>query len=112
MTMNPDELADSAADLLDAAAHHIETYGHGKGRFVDALGRTCALGAITHQGEGMGTYVRRRAVGALRETITHQETTIPWAKGIAEWNDSPDTTADDVITTMQKTAIHLREKVQ
>lgn len=108
----PAELAEPTADLLDAAAARLAEHGHCKGVTRELDGRSCALGAIQTVGWRWNMFVTRNAVKSLYNTLTSFSDAEDEAYSIATWNDHPDTTADDVITTMQKAAIGLREKVQ
>jgi hypothetical protein len=106
------------ADILDEAANVIERNGHHKGDYyTDEGGRApaacpvCTYGAIhvAAFGEPVPTLDTIDADGdaateAIRSLRRHLNTT-----ALGAWNDAPDRTAEQVITTLRSAAQAERE---
>lgn len=109
------------ADHLDAAADYIERHGWTQRHMVAGDGSVCAIGALGMTERLHGEFNSARSAFALAATIRDLFPTIlnchcnraGCAIGIVEdWNDEINTTKDDVVAAMQKTANELREKVR
>jgi hypothetical protein len=87
----------TTADILDAAADAIETYGHAKGTYGDEHRGFCAMGAIKFAAAA-DRAKELFALHAFQEALGRSN--------MADWND--DTTAFDVIDLMRHTAKRLR----
>ncbi len=85
------------ADVLDAAADSLERDGwcQGVGRMPD--GRRCAANAISR-------VAPTKADLRVAKRIVERRTGF-----LPEWNDTPDQTAANVISTFRAVAAHLRE---
>ena len=83
-------------DGLRAAAERIREVGLAKGATRRADGSMCALGAISWA-TGESGFARYCAGRGLMLTVIGTE----W---VAEWNDAPERTADEVIAALEAAA--------
>lgn len=100
-------MSDPAREILAEAGRYIAENGHHKGSMYseDEVPEppACAIGAI-HSAAGFGSrghhYVG--AVELLTEEL-HGSLSFPWdGSTIAQWNDHPSTSAEDVILTLKR----------
>ena len=106
-----------ASELLWNAADHVEA-GWCQHVLEDEAGNVCTLGAMGRAFTGIATgsafaFVREdptysAAHRALMKQIASRTGTPNCA--VAEWNNAPERTQADVVTTMQKAAIGLEEQ--
>lgn len=88
----------AAQETLKAAAEYISEHGWTQGEMSARDGSVCAAGAIAAvSGYDNG---RSAARGAFSGYLYHTE---GWSS-IADWNDQPDRTAEDVILTLKRAA--------
>lgn len=109
-----------AADLLDAAADLIgQPDAWCQESYVTADGRHCAIGAITAVGPHNSFFINSTAIAALAKWLAVEGKRTPYCKcdssschsgNVFHWNDAEDTTQDDVVMAMRKTALGLREQ--
>jgi hypothetical protein len=92
-----------AAQALRKAANLIEKNGWHQGHFISDEGAVCALGAVNTVAcgapameWGAGSKLRKLALDALGKFIG--------GRSVPRWNDSKDTTKNDVLKTFRKTA--------
>lgn len=71
------------SEFLDCAAKYIEEHGWHQGSLSDAAGAVCLIGALSACGGGGS-----RQLYELLTGISH---------GLAEWNDTPGRTPEEVI---------------
>lgn len=111
----------AAADLLDAAATHLDEHGWQQGDFGKHGGERCAHGALVSaaiMNVGLATTSLaplRRARYALAAYVSKGDASDKdcgkrISGHIYNWNDDDDRTKEDVMVAMQKTAIKLREQ--
>lgn len=107
----------SPAELMRRAANHLAGGGSGaeprkwiKGSFHDDQGGSCALGAIEYALTGNAVFMPYydAAMAKLLTTLKemHPELT---ANNIADLNDDPNVTYEDIIAAFEKTALHFEE---
>lgn len=94
----------SVAHLFDAAADHIDAFGHHKGSgFADAnnprTSPSCIIGALGMVGTHDLSLPERVAMYALLGEYVSPH------RGITEFNDDPETTPEQVIETLRAVAI-------
>ncbi len=80
---------------LNDAADYIEKHDWRQGALVDIDGKVCALGAIVFSGH----YDDAEAREALKKYLSGT----PWVS-IAEWNDAPGRTKEEVIAAFRNAA--------
>lgn len=95
--------------------------GWTKGRFTDESGRHCLQGAL-YEAHGCQPrepgHLGRTLTGALaadlrllNETIAAEYPERVGAVGVSRFNDHPDTTIDDVVRVLEKSAVRRDEAV-
>lgn len=105
------------AELMREAVAQLDGGGGGdappkwiKGEFHDDQGGSCALGAIEQALSGNSIYIPLYDAAMLRLLTTlkemHPELT---ATNIADLNDDPNVTYEDIIAAFEKTALHFEE---
>lgn len=89
------------AKILNGAADYIEKYGHCKGHFQDGTGACCTLGAMRLQTEYRISWAwGEGSVAAFSKHIKNG-----WGEaGIANWNDAPERTKEEVIAALREAA--------
>ena len=103
-------MALTAADVLDAAACYIRIVGHHKGSLCSPDGCVCANGAIIatsgYTGELRDFHAPwpPLALAASRALERYLDSLRRGWAGAGEWNDSPATTATEVIGTLHAAA--------
>lgn len=128
------DLPEEAAALLEKAAQLLEDHGWLQGHY-GLFGRHCSLGAIgavaqIEYGESYPLFsaetahfnVKVKALMALSRYVVDSGAISPldaqYTGGsiqgaglvVAQWNDARDQTAEDVIATMRKAAVAVREQ--
>lgn len=80
----------NAADVLDAAANHLEEHGWCRGHFFNDQGHHCALGAINLVTSNYRDRVLRdSAVNLLMGFVVQDHSQLHIGKGsIISWNDA------------------------
>lgn len=96
-------VADEAAKILTQAIDLLRTHGWTQGHNVDEAGRMCTIGAICVS----TTRICNRAANrypalatAIRAVVTELGTELG-TEYIADWNDHPERTVEDVITLLE-----------
>ena len=100
----------SAAQVLREAADYIEKYGWCQRRYEDARGCCCTLGALAKVVSGNSNPLVLSVFNG--DFATYTEAKIALSPGVGwmpidVWNDSPDQTAENVISTMRSVADEL-----
>lgn len=88
----PVETLEEWQRLLLRAANLIETHGHCKHVTRDAAGRYCLIEAIAE----CGVSGFRKATSAIDDAV---------GRDCIEWNNAPERTAEEVISTMRRVAL-------
>lgn len=98
--MTPEEILLKAADDIATNGHYKGNYFAGGDR---ANGPACALGAIDRAtyGRGLRTDFHPSPLLASALHLLAKEIGV---SNIADWNDAPETTAEDVILAMKRAA--------
>lgn len=87
------------SEVLLKAADTLAERGWCQGGLSDAQGRYCAIGAIR---KVTNWSLGKDARSAVHRLMDHIETDQYY--GIADWNDAPERTAEDVILAMKRAA--------
>lgn len=87
------------ANKLNEAADYIEAHGWFQGDFENESGQVCSLGAIQKVTEHGTEYTENYNI--LLEAILEKTGNYFF---IATWNDHPERTQDEVVSTMRKAA--------
>lgn len=101
-------MSQTVAQILRKAAEALRKKGHTKGTRLNHAGQMCAIGAIEHVTNGNYIDDSDAAVKALGEHVPqspierHTRNPISWA--IADWNNAPERTAEEVIATFEAAA--------
>lgn len=101
-----------ARALLGSAAAYISEHGHHKGAMFanePSPAPACAIGSLVACGADMGMGLPDSAFSRAQHLLTNKITESyggsEWEiNAIADWNDDPATTAEDVILTMKRLA--------
>jgi hypothetical protein len=109
------------SDTLRSAADLIRTGGLARGQLKDGQGAHCVVAAILAVGASSndgwsgldtGCWERLdRLAGEMHPDRAHHEGGSPHTSRLVNFNNHPDTTAEDVITVLEKAAIALEERV-
>lgn len=102
----------SVRDILLGAADYIEKHGWRQGGFGawgGRLGPCCAAGAIgvMTTGEGVGACALGTAAKRQLAAMVTQRQDVPLAECvpvIADWNDAPERTKDEVVAKLREAA--------
>lgn len=93
-----------AYEILEQAAQAIVDHGHAKGVLRDDLGRMCIFGAMQ--------YVIGDAKGVLGPAVTMLGCALGGGTiRVVDWNNAPETTAEQVVAKMREVAADLRAKL-
>ena len=113
------------AATLDAAADYLEQHGWCRGTLKDDSGRVCLVGSLLavtgHWNEtdkhfvikGNGDARFRIAKAELCDYLGFMPHEDEFENGdiLVEFNDKPERTSEDVVTTLRKAATRVREEV-
>ena len=95
-------MANRIRDAIEVLARR----GWTQGTFTDEGGRHCLQGALT----GTGTDLSLAAdIRLVNETIAAEYPERVGAVGVSRFNDHPETTIDDVVRVLEKSAIRRDE---
>ena len=99
------------SDILRSAADLIRTGGLTKNQLEDGTGAHCAVGAILARGSiGCWSELDRLADEMYPDRARPEGSWLA-VPSLVNFNNHPDTTAEDVITVLEKAAIALEERV-
>lgn len=92
---------DEISHILLKAADYIEKHGHIKGKLWDNYGRVCAIGAVGKVADDH-FFVKRDS----QEALIRLEAAVGGVCniGIAEWNNKPERTPEEVIAKFKEVA--------
>lgn len=96
MNKTPAEILEEAADIISRLGHHKGDYQDGEN------GPVCMLGAINMAVIGRAGTSYHLFEGAILRRLSAAIGCNPIS--IAEWNDSPETTAEDAILALKRAA--------